>query len=230
MARVYPGDGIVMARTRILIRLIFVLPLSLLHSVSSQTVHVSAQVGGAATLPCAAPTLKGVPLESLYISWRLDDRVVFEFEGKSGKSISMLQSRAELPKKAEGDFSLSLHKVTLAEMGTYECYIKEGSKPQNFFQKVILSVSALPTGSPTETSQSGIVTATTEAPPGNEYSQNGTAIALVVIIVLLVCCLLVAASLWYIRSKREIPARCMCLKTPAEERPPEDEPMRSRGN
>ncbi|XP_034775116.2 ICOS ligand isoform X1 [Acipenser ruthenus] len=219
-----------MARTRILIRLIFVLPLSLLHSVSSQTVQVSAQVGGAAILPCVAPTLKGVPLESLYISWRLDDRVVFEFEGKSGQSISLLQSPVELPKKAEGDFSLSLHKVTLAEKGTYECYIKEGSKPQNFFQKVILSVSAaLPTGSPTETSQSGNVTATTEAPPGNEYSQNATVIALVVILVLLVM-LVAAASLWYIRSKREIPARCMCLKKPAEERSPEDEPMRSRGN
>ncbi|KAK1155312.1 hypothetical protein AOXY_G27770 [Acipenser oxyrinchus oxyrinchus] len=220
-----------MARTRILIRLIFVLPLSLLLSVSSQTVQVSAQVGGAATLPCDAPTLKGVPLESLYISWRLDDRVVFEFEGKSRKSISTLQSEAELPKKAEGDFSLSLKKVTLAEKGTYECYIKEGSKPQNFFQKVILSVSALPTGSPTETSQSGIVTATTEAPSelGNEYSQNGIVIALVVILVLLVM-LVAAGSLWYIRSKREIPARCMCLKTAVEEPSPEDEPMRSRGN
>ncbi|XP_041091407.1 CD276 antigen-like isoform X2 [Polyodon spathula] len=148
---------------RTVLHLMFLLPLGLLHSVSSQTVQVSAQVGGNATLPCAAPTLKGVPLETLEISWRLDDQVVFEFQGRSGKEASKFHSRAGLLKKAEGDFSLSLHRVTLADQGTFECYIKEGRKPQNFFQKVVLSVSVPPTGSPTESRQPGIGAATTEA-------------------------------------------------------------------
>lgn len=134
----------------------------------------------------------GIPLENLYISWRHDDRVVFEFDGKSGKQISVRKEKTELIKK-DDDFHLVLHKVTLADMGTYECYIKQGNKPQNFFKKIILSVSDFPATIPTAFTMTSIPTAfsttnrtgTLKPEKVGKVLQNGAIIAIVIFMIVI---------------------------------------------
>lgn len=118
---------------------------------------------------------------------------MFEFEGQTGKQISVRKEKTELIKK-DGDFYLVLHKVTLADAGTYECYIKQGNKPQKWFKKIILSVSDFPATIPTVfsmTNRTSIATAFsmtngTETPLKPENVErvilNGTIIAIVIFI------------------------------------------------